>query len=106
MKNSENLSIRSIRKKILLMSKAIGAVLVISYILSSKLPFSASLSLCIWIVFVVLLIFYVLGCVIKWTLDYFELQNEEKQMEEGGDIEEEPEDPGDEEENPEDMPED
>lgn len=56
--------------------------------------------------FVVLLIFYVLGCVIKWTLDYFELQNEEKQMEEGGDIEEEPEDPGDEEENPEDMPED
>ena len=55
MKNSENLSIRSIRKKILLMSKAIGAVLVISYILSSKLPFSASLSLCIWIVFVVLI---------------------------------------------------
>ena len=59
MKNSENLSIRSIRKKILLMSKAIGAVLVISYILSSKLPFSASLSLCIWIVFVVLLIYAV-----------------------------------------------
>lgn len=55
--------------------------------------------------FVVLLVFYVMGCVIKWTLDYFELQNEEKQKEEGGDIEEEPEDSGDAEEHPEDMPE-
>ena len=33
MKSSDNLSIYSIRKKILLMTKVIGAVLVISYIL-------------------------------------------------------------------------
>ena len=59
MKNSNNLSIHSIRKKILLMSKVIGAILVVSYILSTKLPFSSNSSLSIWIVFVVLLIFVV-----------------------------------------------
>lgn len=37
--------------------------------------------------FVVLLIFYILGSVLKWTLDYFERQNEEKLMEEGEVIE-------------------
>ncbi len=58
--------------------------------------------------FVVLLIFYVLGCMIKWTLDFFELQNGEKRKEEGEDIEEEPVEPEDSEdaaENPEDEPE-
>lgn len=59
MKNSDNLSIHSIRKKILLMSKVIGAVLVISYILSTKLPFSSNTSLSIWTIFVVLLILIV-----------------------------------------------
>ena len=59
MKNSDNFSIHSIRKKILLMSKVIGAVLVISYILSAKLPFSSNISLLIWTFFVVLLIFAV-----------------------------------------------
>lgn len=42
--------------------------------------------------FVVLLVFYVLGCVIKWTLDFFEIQNEERLKEEGEVIEKEPED--------------
>ena len=45
---------------------------------------------------------------IKWTLDFFELQNEEKRKEEGEDIEEEPVEPEDSEdaaENPEDEPE-
>lgn len=68
MKNSDNLSIRSIRKKILLMSKVIGAVLVISYILSTKLPFSSNISLSIWTVFVVLLIFavdFLMSCFIS-----------------------------------------
>lgn len=59
MKNSDNLSIHSIRKKILLISKVIGTILVISYILSTKLPLSSYISLSIWIVFVVLLIFAV-----------------------------------------------
>lgn len=39
--------------------------------------------------FVVLLIFYVLGSILKWTLDYFERQNEQKLMEEGEVIEKE-----------------
>ncbi len=68
MKNSDNLSIRSIRKKILLMSKVIGAVLVISYILSTKLPFPSNISLSIWTVFVVLLIFavdFLMSCFIS-----------------------------------------
>lgn len=68
MKNSDNLSIHSIRKKILLMSKVIGTVLVISYILSTKLPFSSNISLFIWTVFVVLLIFsvdFLMSCFIS-----------------------------------------
>ena len=68
MKNSDNLSIYSIRKKILLMTKVIGAVLVISYILSTKLPFSPDISLSIWTVFVVLLIFavdFLMSCFIS-----------------------------------------
>lgn len=68
MKSSDNLSIYSIRKKILLMSKVIGAVLVISYILSTKLPFSSDISLSIWTVFVVLLIFavdFLMNCFIS-----------------------------------------
>jgi len=36
---------------------------------------------------VVLIVFYFLGSVIKWTLDYFDKQNEIKNMEEGEVIE-------------------
>jgi len=42
--------------------------------------------------FVVLLGFYLLGSVLKWTLDYFDRQNEEKLKDEGEVIEKEPED--------------
>ena len=41
--------------------------------------------------FTVLLIFFVLGSVLKWTLDYFDRQNEEKRGEEGEVIEKDPE---------------
>ncbi len=40
--------------------------------------------------FVVLLVFFVLGSVLKWTLDYFDRQNEEKRGEEGEVIEKDP----------------
>ena len=33
--------------------------------------------------FIVLFIFYLLGSVMKWTLDFFEKKNEERLMEEG-----------------------
>ena len=41
--------------------------------------------------FVVMLIFYVLGSILKWTLDYFDAQNEKRRLEEGEVIEKEAE---------------
>ncbi len=46
--------------------------------------------------FVVLVIFFVLGSVLKWTLDFFEKQNEERLKEEGEVIEKEAEEGGEE----------
>ncbi len=40
-------------------------------------------------VFIVLLIFYFLGSALKWTLDYFDKQNEQKNKESGEVIEKE-----------------
>lgn len=42
--------------------------------------------------FVVMLIFFLLGSVLKWTLDYFDAQNEKRRLEEGEVIEKESED--------------
>lgn len=49
----------------------------------------------VWL-FVVMLIFFLLGSVLKWTLDYFDAQNEKRRLEEGEVIEKEAEDQGDE----------
>lgn len=57
--------------------------------------------------FVVLLLFFLLGSVLKWTLDRFERQNEEKLSEEGEVIEKEgqgEEEPGTEEKEEQDKP--
>lgn len=40
---------------------------------------------------IVLIVFYVLGSGLKWTLDYFDAQNEEKKQKEGEVIEKEAE---------------
>lgn len=40
-------------------------------------------------IFAMLVLFYLFGSVLKWTLDFFERQNEEKQKEEGEVIEKE-----------------
>lgn len=45
---------------------------------------------------VVLVIFYVLGSILKWTLDFFDSQNEKKNQEEGEVIEKEAEGEGEE----------
>lgn len=37
----------------------------------------------------VLVLFYLLGCILVWTLNYFETQNEQKRKEEGEVIEKE-----------------
>lgn len=42
--------------------------------------------------FCVMLLFYVLGSVLKWTLDFFDAQNEKRRKEEGEVIEKEAED--------------
>lgn len=49
----------------------------------------------VWL-FVVMLIFFLLGSVMKWTLDYFDAQNEKRRLEEGEVIEKEAEGQGDE----------
>ena len=56
MKINENMNIFTIRKKILLASKLIGVALIVSYILSTKLPVNADISFVIWLAFVVVLI--------------------------------------------------
>ena len=56
MKIRENMNIFTIRKKILLASKLMGVILIVSYILSRELPISQDLSFVIWLAFVVVLI--------------------------------------------------
>lgn len=46
------------------------------------------------ILFVVLVVFYLLGCVLMWTLDLFDRQNEKQIPEEGEVIEKESEQSG------------
>ena len=56
MKINENMNIFTIRKKILLASKLIGVALIVSYILSTKLPVNTDISFVIWLAFVVVLV--------------------------------------------------
>ena len=56
MKISDNMSVFSIRKKILLASKLMGIILVVSYVLSTRLSLNADISFVIWLVFVAVLI--------------------------------------------------
>ena len=75
------MNIHSIRKKILLMSKVIGAILIISYILSTKLPFPSDISFFIWTVFMVLLILavdFLMSCFISKPIA--ELEQAAKRM--------------------------
>lgn len=56
MKISKNMNGFTVRKKILLASKLIGALLIVSYVLSAKLPIDTSYSYALWMAFVVVLI--------------------------------------------------
>ena len=56
MKISDSMNIFTIRKKILMASKLIGVVLIVSYMLSAKLPVNADISFAVWMIFVVVLI--------------------------------------------------
>lgn len=56
MKMSDNMNVFSIRKKILLASKLMGVILVLSYVFFTGLPLNADVSFVIWLVFVAVLI--------------------------------------------------
>ena len=56
MKMSDHMNLFTIRKKIVMASKLMGAVLVFSYVLSARLPLNADASFMIWLVFVAVLI--------------------------------------------------
>ena len=72
---------------LLLMLTAGAVTCIITYI--KKYPVNTQLIA----LFAVLVVFYVLGSVLVWTLDYFERQNEEKRAEEGEVIEKDSENP-------------
>ena len=56
MKMSDHMNIFTIRKKIVMASKLMGAILVVSYVFSTRLPLNADVSFIIWMVFVAVLI--------------------------------------------------
>ncbi|MDE6604245.1 MAG: cell wall metabolism sensor histidine kinase WalK [Lachnospiraceae bacterium] len=56
MKMNDHMNVFTIRKKILLASKLMGVILVLSYVFSARLPFDADISLMIWLLFVAALI--------------------------------------------------
>lgn len=56
MKISDHMNVFTIRKKIVLASKLMGAILVLSYVFSTRLPLGADASLLIWLLFVAVLI--------------------------------------------------
>lgn len=56
MRRKDSFSLRTVRKKIIMMSKLAGIVLIASYIASTRLPIAPDASFFIWIVFVSLLL--------------------------------------------------
>ena len=56
MKLSDHMNVFTIRKKIVLASKLMGAILVLSYVFSTRLPLNADASLMLWLIFVAVLI--------------------------------------------------
>lgn len=68
----EHFSLRCVRKKIIMILKLAGILLLISYVVSIRLPFSEEHSFLLWIVFVILLIVlidYLLGRFISKPID-------------------------------------
>ena len=68
----EAFSLRTVRKKILMLSKLAGAALIFSYILSTRLPVSEDTSFLIWLGFVLLLVLGIdsfMGCFITKPID-------------------------------------
>ncbi len=56
MRIKDNFTLRTVRQKIIMVSKMAGLLLIISYILSTRLPVDPDISSCIWLCFVILLV--------------------------------------------------
>lgn len=56
MRIKDNFTLRTVRQKIIMVSKMAGMLLIISYILSTRLPVDPDISSCIWLCFVILLV--------------------------------------------------
>lgn len=68
----ERFSLRTARKKIVMISKLAGILLMISYLISTRLPLGENLSFLVWVIFVVWLIMmidYLLGRFISDPMD-------------------------------------
>lgn len=52
----ENFTLRTVRKKIIMVSKAAGIILIISYVVSTRLPIDPDVSFWIWLCFVIVLV--------------------------------------------------
>lgn len=48
--------LRTVRKKIMMISKIAGLALMVSYLISTRLPLEKDVSFLLWVIFVVLLI--------------------------------------------------
>ena len=60
----EQFSLRTVRKKIIMSSKIAGMALMVSYLISTRLPLEENVSFLLWVTFVILLIViidYLLG---------------------------------------------
>lgn len=62
----EHFSLRTLRKKIVMLSKIAGAILIVSYIISTRLQINQDVSFLIWIIFIVALMLAV-----DFLLGYF-----------------------------------
>ena len=72
MKIKDGLSLRTVRKRIIMISKIAGIVLIISYIISTRLPIEQDFSFLLWLCFVTLLVLavdYLMGRFISKPID-------------------------------------
>ena len=72
MKIKDNFSLRTVRKKIIMVSKIAGIILIISYVISTRLPIEQDFSFLLWLCFVILLVLavdYLMGRFISKPVD-------------------------------------
>ena len=72
MKIKDNFSLRTVRKKIIMVSKVAGIILIISYVISTRLPVEQDVSFLLWLCFVILLVLavdYLMGRFISKPID-------------------------------------